>query len=156
MNKEQLQIQIEEMKVKLAEMESELNKPEVTINYWQPAYRDKYYFVTNYGGISEGVRNINGSLNRVFKTKEEAEKYAEYIKAEETLRRAIAEANEGWIPDFTKEEEKWYVLTDEGELKVWRAISSKITHSFLYIKDDSMAYKLLKKYEKEFKTYLSY
>lgn len=36
MNKENLQKQIEEMKTKLADMEAELNKPEVVINYWQP------------------------------------------------------------------------------------------------------------------------
>ena len=33
MNKENLQKQIEEMKTKLADMEAELNKPEVSINY---------------------------------------------------------------------------------------------------------------------------
>ena len=36
MSKENLQKQIEEMKVKLADMEAELNKPEVVVNYWQP------------------------------------------------------------------------------------------------------------------------
>ena len=156
MNKEQLQQQIEEMKSKLAEMELELNKPKTVINYWQPECRDKYYFANHYGGIYEGTKNINGSLNRVFKTKEEAEKYAEYVKAEETLRRVIAEANRGWIPDFSSNYPKYYVILDNNNLKVdyWRTV--KFLPSFVYIKNRQLANELVEKYEKEFRTYLSY
>ena len=156
MNKEQLQQQIEEMKSKLAEMELELNKPKTVINYWQPESRDKYYFANHYGGIYEGTKNINGSLNRVFKTKEEAEKYAEYVKAEETLRRVIAEANRGWIPDFSSNYTKYYVILENNNLKVdyWRTV--KFLPSFVYIKNRQLANELVEKYEKEFRTYLSY
>ena len=45
MNKENLQKQIEEMKTKLAAMEAELNKPEVSINYWQPRTAENLYYV---------------------------------------------------------------------------------------------------------------
>ena len=44
MNKENLQKQIEEMKTKLADMEAELNKPEVSINYWQPTTAENLYY----------------------------------------------------------------------------------------------------------------
>ena len=159
MNKEQLQIQIEEMKNKLAEMELELNKPEVTINYWQPKYRDKYYFVNHYGGISEGVRNINGSLNRVFKTREEAERYAEYVKAEETLRRVIAEANEGIVLDWKNFKENKFEVhlnAKTSELVVECMSIAKTLPSFMYIKSRQIAEKLIEEYEQEFRTYLSY
>ena len=51
MNKEQLQQQIEDMKNKLVEMEAELNKPEVTINYWKLKERDMYFYVNYLGNV---------------------------------------------------------------------------------------------------------
>ena len=51
MNKENLQKQIEEKKTKLADMEAELNKPEVIINYWQPKNNDFYFHVRIDGNI---------------------------------------------------------------------------------------------------------
>ena len=86
MNKEQLQQQIEDMKNKLVEMEAELNKPEVTINYWQPKEDENMYFVNYLGIVSNSCYSKNYQFEyRVFKTEEEAKRYAEYIKAEKKL-----------------------------------------------------------------------
>ena len=160
MNKEQLQIQIEEMKSKLAEMELELNKPEVTINYWQPNEGDNMYYVTYLGDVSSSYYRDDYQLDtrryRVFKTREEAKRYDEYIKAEETLRRVIAEANKGWIPDFNNKEDKKYFAYLDRKLEVDYWTTIKFLPSFMYIKTRELAFELLEKYEQEFKTYLSY
>lgn len=161
MNKEQLQQQIEDMKNKLVEMEAELNKPEVTINYWQPKEEDLMYFVNHLGNVSNLYYSKRCQVDeiryRVFKTKEEAKRYAEYVKAEETLKRVIAEANEGWLPDWNGFERKYYIiLYNNNNLECVSYSSYKIVPTFMYIKSEALCNKLIKEYEKEFKTYLSY
>ena len=159
MNKENLQKQIEEMKTKLADMEAELNKPEMTINYWQPKNNDLYFYVGLDGNIDwNRYFSTGGSTRyRVFKTRKEAEKYAEYVKAEETLRRVIAEVNGGWLPDWTNDDEyKYVVVLNMDNLKVLIYEATKYLPNFMYIKSRELAEKLMKEYEAEFKTYQSY
>lgn len=161
MNKENLQKQIEEMKTKLADMEAELNKPEVVINYWQPAECERYYYV-NYLGLIGTASYASGYCKdkvryRAFKTEAEAQKYAEYIKAEETLRRVIAISNEGWIPDWNNFQEiKYVVVLIDMKLGVFSYDRPKYLPNFMYIKSKELTEKLAKEYEKEFITYLSY
>ena len=161
MNKENLQKQIEEMKTKLADMEAELNKPEVSINYWQPRTAENLYYVNYLGHVVEAnyTENYQGDKTRyrVFKTKEEAKRYAEYVKAEETLRRVIAEANAGWLPDWTNNDERRYVVVlHKDELQAFIYGATKHLPNFMYIKSKELAGKLMKEYEAEFITYLSY
>lgn len=160
MNKEQLQQQIEDMKNKLVEMEAELNKPEVTINYWQPKQGDAIYYVTYSGNVNTSYYKNNYQVEekiyRVFKTKEEAERYAEYVKAEETLKRVIAEVNEGWLPDWCVYIKNYNIRLYNNNLDYIYHSTSKLLPTFMYIKSESLCIKLIKEYEKEFKTYLSY
>lgn len=160
MNKEQLQQQIEDMKNKLVEMEAELNKPEVVINYWQPKDDEFFYWANHLGGISNNMYNPliqeDKLRYRVFKTKEEAERYAEYVKAEETLKRVIAEANEGWLPDWNGSVINYNIILYKNTLECFYYSGSKTVPNFMYIKSESLCNKLIKEYEKEFKTYLSY
>ena len=159
MNKENLQKQIEEMKTKLADMEAELNKSEVVINYWQPKGGEQYYYLDYFNIIEIINRADDGGTEtryRVFKTHKEAEKYAEYVKAEETLRRVIAEANEGWLPDWDGWEAKYGVTLDKGSLRESYFEKAKYFPNFMYIKSEELAKKLMKGYKAEFKTYLSY
>ena len=161
MNKENLQKQIEEMKTKLADMEAELNKPEVVVNYWQPRTAENLYYVNYLGHVVEATytENYQGDKTRyrVFKTKEEAKRYAEYVKAEETLRRVIAEANAGWLPAWTnRDEHKYVVVLNLGGLAAFSYSGTKYLPNFIYIKSEALAYKLMKEYEAEFITYLSY
>lgn len=161
MNKENLQKQIEEMKTKLAAMEAELNKPEVIINYWQPKNNDFYFHVRLDGNIDWNRYFSTGGSTRykVFKTREEAEKYAEYVKAEETLRRIIAEANAGWLPNWgSSDEYKFEVVLNIRDAKLYVEIFTitKRQPNFMYIKSRELAEKLIKEYEAEFVTYLSY
>ena len=163
MNKENLQKQIEEMKTKLAAMEAELNKSEVVINYWQPRTAENLYYVNYLGHIAEANYTENYQWDktryRVFKTKEEAERYTEYVKAEETLRRVIAEGNEGWMPDWDNDDSLKYVILyrfDVGRLATVSYSVSKLFPNFMCIKSKELAVKLMEEYEAEFKTYLSY
>lgn len=161
MNKENLQKQIEEMKTKLADMEAKLNKPEVVVNYWQPKETNSYYYVNYLGSVGSASYDKNYHKDklryRVFKTIEETEKYAEYVKAEETLRRVIAEANEGWLPDWTnKDEHKYVVVLCIDDLNIFKYETTKYQPNFMYIKSKELAEKLMEEYEEEFVTYQSY
>lgn len=157
MNKEQLQQQIEDMKNKLVEMEAKLNKPEVVINYWQPKQGDTLYYVTYSGNVNTSYNSkVNENIYRVFKTKEEAERYAEYVKAEETLKRVIAEANEGWLPDWGGSVSNYNIRVYNNKIDYTYYYTTKLLPTFMYIKSESLCLKLIKEYEKEFKTYLSY
>ena len=157
---EQLQQQIDDMKAKLAEMEALLNQP--VIHYWQPEEGELYFFLDNFNTIDK-IRRASDGLNetryRAFKTEKEAEKYAKYSEAEETLRKAIAEANQGWLPNWsTHIEDKWCIELKAGlsDLKETCNKSYKCFPSFMYIKSGKLATYLMNTYRKEFITYLSY
>lgn len=162
-DKQQLEDKISNMEKELADMKKILATPELIINYWQPNES-----TPNYWYISPQRDVLCGSLNprndklpryRVFKTEAEASKYADYIKAEETLKKAIAEANEGWLPDWNNSEEpSSYVILryPESSLQISAAYTIKTQPNFLYIKSNSLAQQLINKYQNEFLTYLSY
>ena len=160
MNNKQLQQQINDMKAKLAEMEALLDQQ--VINYWQPSVLslDKYYYISTLGTIrTDTANNSDISRYRVFKTETEASHYLEYIKAEETLRKAIAEANQGWLPNWnTHIEDKWCIELKAGlsDLKETCNKSYKCFPYFMYIKSGKLATYLMNTYRKEFITYLSY
>lgn len=167
MNKElthkykELNQKIASMEAELASMKALVNKPKPVVNYWQPdVSKNELYYYVNYLGDVESLRASDTSLKRyrVFKTEAEAEKYAEYIKAEETLRRVIAEANEGWLPNWdNKCQDKYGInLEDATTLIVQSNTRQKHRQTFMYIKSFKLAKYLMEKYEKEFITYLSY
>ena len=159
MNKENLQKQIEEMKTKLADMEAELNKPEVSINYWQPDRFEQYFYLLPDNSVClNSSFDHTGMRYRVFKTQKEAEKYAKYIWAEETLRRVIAEANEGWLPDWSNCGAKYAIgfVFKPKYIKVLTYMEDKLFPNFMYIKSKELAEKLMLQYDEEFVTYLSY
>lgn len=160
MNKEQLQQKVANMEAELAEMKALLNKPEPTINYWQPKLYDNYYVVKANGCVYVAAKTDSSeNMSRVFKTEAEAQKYADYIKAEETLRKAIAEVNEGWLPDWNNYDEtkhSIYFKINEGKLYINWHKASKDRPNFMYIKDHSSAVKIIENYRQELITYLSY
>lgn len=157
-DKQQLQQQVNDMKAKLAEMEALLNQP--AINYWQPSVLslDKYYYISPLGTIGTDTANDSDiSRYRVFKTEAEAQRYADYIKAEEILRKAIAEANKGWIPDWNKDHNNYFIqLTVDNRLFYSSESTYKNNPTFMYIKSAKLAEQLIKNYKNEFITYLSY
>lgn len=161
MNTNELNQKITNMEAELAEMKTLLNKQTQEINYWQPDVGnfEKYFYVNQIGDIKHNYANATEIKRyRVFKTEEEAKRYAEYIKAEETLRKAIAEANEGWVPNWDTYEVK-YVIGAGFKIKyikVLTYIEDKLFPNFMYIKSKELAETLMKEYKEEFLTYLSY
>lgn len=159
MNKEQLQQKVANMEAELASMKELLNKPEPTINYWQPKEGECFYYINPFGELDYYYGSSIYTAYRVFKTKSEAQKYADYIKAEETLRRVIAEANEGWLPDWNNSNEsKCYICfkTNEDKLSTDWVKFTKNKPSFMYIKNTKIAEQIIADYKKELITYLSY
>ena len=160
MQHKQLQQQINDMKAKLAEMEALLDQQ--VINYWQPSVLslDKYYYISNLGIIRTDTANdSNISRYRVFKTETEASHYLEYIKAEETLRKAIAEANQGWLPNWNtniKQTKILVCLSSKYELETISYVDFKLCPNFMYVKSHTLAAQLINTYRQEFITYLSY
>ena len=159
MQHKQLQQQINDMKAKLTEMEALLDPP--VINYWQPSVLslDKYYYISLLGTIRTDTANDSDiSRYRVFKTETEASHYLEYIKAEETLRKAIAEANQGWLPNWNKYHNNYFVHLTAADNRLFYSSESvyKNIPTFMYIKSAKLAEKLVRDYRNEFITYLSY
>ena len=149
------------METELAEMKLLLAQPEPTINYWQPKHLDDYYFVTPILRVDKAIYSANHcdtrTRYRIFQTEAEAQKYADCIKAEETLRKAIAEANEGWLPDCNSfNESKFIVALTYGIIYIRDFRTEKYLLNFMYIKSRELAQQLIKDYEQEFITYLSY
>ena len=157
MNKQKLQQDINELKAKLAQMESELNKP--AINYWQPGHNEKYYNVNSLGIVESSCVLSSTTRYRAFKTEQQAQEYAEYVKAEETLKAEIARLNEGWWPDWNDIGTTKYGValdTEYGSLKRYPHCYTKFSPSFMHLKSGELTEQLIKTHSKELKTYLSY
>lgn len=161
MNTNELNKKIVSIEAELAEMKALLNKPVQAINYWQPdvVNFEKYFYVNQIGDIKHDCANDNSIKRyRIFKTEEEAKRYAKYIKAEETLRKAIAEANEGWVPNWDTYELKCVIGAGfkTKYIKVLTYKEDKLFPNFMYIKSKELAETLMKEYKEEFLTYLFY
>lgn len=163
MNKQKLQQDINELKAKLAEMESELNKQEHVTTYWQPRLNERHWYVDMYGDVMVNTTTsktyIDKGHHRVFQTQKQAEAYAEYVKAEETLKAEIARLNEGWWPDWNDADTTKYVValdTEFGSLKRYSYNYTKFSPSFMHLKSGELAEQLIKTHSKELKTYLTY
>lgn len=160
MNTNELNQKIASIEAELAEMKALLNKPVQAINYWQPSVKDfgKYYYVDQVGKININyASDISVKRYRIFKTEEEAKGYAEYVKAEETLRKAIAEANEGWLPNWTSNSSiNHLIVLNNNKLTLQTHCQIKHLPNYMYLNSKEKAQILIDTYEKELRTYLSY
>ena len=163
-DKQQLETKISNMEKELAEMKKILATPEPVSTYWQPNE-----ITPDYWHISPQRAILCGSLNpkndkspryRVFKTEAEASKYADYIKAEETLKKAIADANKGWWPDFNNNKQDKFCLylqhNSPVELYIDSWLYRKEHPSFMYMKSKVIAETIRSQYKDTLITYLSY
>ena len=164
-DKQQLEIKISNMERELAEMKKILATPEPISTYWTPNTdnSEKYFFVNQIGNIKND-RAIDRLISRyrVFKTEAEAFKYAEYIKAEETLKKAIADLNQGWWPDFTNSKQDKFCFYRHNnvlsliEFYIERWLYRKEQPAFMYMKSRKIAETIRDKYKDELITYFSY
>lgn len=159
-DKQQLETKIANMEKELAEMKKILATPDPVSTYWTPKKYEDYWYVNSSLQV-QYLTNANnlGDRYRVFKTKAEACKYADYIKAEETLKKAIADLNQGWWPDFNSKQEKFciYILYNAPiEFYIDRWLYRKEQPSFMYMKSREIAETIRGQYKNELITYLSY
>ena len=163
-DKQQLETKISNMEKELAEMKKILATPEPISTYWQPSE-----VTPDYWHVSPQRAVLCGSLNpkndkspryRVFKTEAEANKYADYIKAEETLKKAIADLNQGWWPDFNNGKQNKFCIsfktnaTPELCIDIW--LHRKEQPTFMYMKSKVIAETIRDQYKAELITYYSY
>lgn len=130
---------------------------------WKPKYGEWYYSVSGVGNVCQTkwenghIDNQIFSLSRLFKTKAEAEKHIEWLKAKRSIELEIARLNEGWTPDWNNiYEEKWVVEFDFDfkELGgVWSQTEKSLPNS-MYLKSEGLAKQLMETHEKELKIYL--
>lgn len=146
------------MEAELASMKALVNKPKSVINYWQPTKLERFFYLHHTNQVHTALNHYKEDTKyRIFKTKAEAQKYAEYVKAEETLRKAIAEANKGWLPDWTSSlEAKLLIVLDDNKLTVNLYSKFKQLPSYMYLNSNEKAKDIINTYEKELRTYLSY
>ena len=162
-DKKQLEDKISNMEKELAEMKKILATPEPISTYWTPSTRTKerYFYLNQLGVVlSDNAANPAISRYRVFKTEAEAFKYADYIKAEETLKKAIADLNQGWWPDFGSSKQSnfyfYYYYEDTPTFYIDTISHSKEQPAFMYMKSKVIAETIKDNYKDELITYFSY
>ena len=97
--------------------------------------------------------------NQVFKTEEEALNYSEYKKAEVSIKKRIAELNEGWSPDWEKDiQQKYYIFYDNLReiLDYDYCYTGQFLPNAFYLKDQKTARQIIYELEEELKLYLRY
>ena len=95
---------IEDMRVKLASMEKELNKTEEFKHF--PSEGDEYYSYTPSGAVySSNADNDDLKIN-AYMTKEEAKKACNKAMALEKIKRRIIELQGDWKPNWKNNDER--------------------------------------------------
>ena len=97
MNKTELQQKIVDIEKQLAELKKELERKDKGI--WKPEKDEEYYYLRPYGVVIKEMNTTdtdyaNIEFGNYFKTKEEAEKMANYLKYTNLLRKYVEEHSE--------------------------------------------------------------
>ena len=104
-------------------------------------------------------RKNNLMKKEIKKLKEEALDYSEYKKAEVTIKKRIAELNEGWRPDWEKDiQQKYYIFYDNLReiLDYDYCYTGQFLPNAFYLKDQKTARQIIYELEEELKLYLRY
>lgn len=119
MNASQLQKDIAEMKLRLASMEAELNKPVAPPKVWRPVKFEHFHWVAASGGVSVGqwandsFDALLSGLNNVYKTRELAEHAVAVAKARCRVVNKLRELEGDWEADWKQPNEpKYFVVYD--------------------------------------------
>lgn len=120
----------------------------------------KYYFIGSMGHIEnteyqgwELSAKLRKSIGNCFETREEAEKYLEYLKAKVIIK----EDAKGFKPDWDDEEEdKFFGYWDFKQEKVDYSLVFYIKRADIYFKTLKDIKESLEKHPIEWKTYLTY
>nr|DAN77343.1 MAG TPA: hypothetical protein [Bacteriophage sp.] len=119
------------------------------------------YYINEFGGDVNSVRvadipRIRANLKSTgnyFETKEEAEKYLEYLKA----KTIIKQDTKGFTPDWHNEEQpKHYGYCHAESKRLWRDAEYTEKRSTIYFKSIKDIEESLNNHPEEWKTYLTY
>lgn len=123
---------------------------------------DFYYYITSDGIVTKTTWRNSGhdfkclSIGNIYLTQEDAEKALDKLKATAKVKKRIAELNDGWMPDWNNNDDKWYIYYQYEDSKLdfdWY-ISPKVIDSSLYLKFGRLAERLIEEMPNELKTML--
>jgi len=162
-NMNKIDLRYLECELKRAEKEIKKLKKEIKPIWFVPEKDKNFFYVDTYGNVQWKITDLysNDILkhNQVFKTKEEALDYSEYKKAEVTIKKRIAELNEGWRPDWEKDiQQKYYIFYDNLReiLDYDYCYTGQFLPNAFYLKDQKTARQIIYELEEELKLYLRY
>lgn len=145
------------------EAEKEEKEKESTNKRWRAEENAVYHFTTDTGkvGVSReylmDVDNIRYDTHNYFKTKEEAEEYANVLEIERQLKRFADEHNDkiDW-EDF--KQDKWYLYYSYRDLKISAAVAMYTKEArVIYFSSKEIAEQAIKTIgEDKIKDYLTY
>ena len=139
-DKNKLLQDIEAMKAKLAQMEEELNKPEVFKHF--PSKGDIYYFHTSIGILGNTIATDDNLKINTYKTREEAVKAYNKAVALEKIKRRLLELQGDWKPDWTDDDERKFYILYHHTNKSFRSMDwtiSQYNTLIPYIKSEKIA-----------------
>lgn len=115
---------------------------------------DYSYFSSSKNTRQEYIRFIEKykSVGNYFETREEAEKYLEYLKA----KAIIKQDTKGFTPNWKNCENKYYGYWNSGENSIDYLVSYVTKYSDICFKTEEDIKESFKKHPKEWKTYLTY
>lgn len=119
----------------------------------------EYYYITDDGNVDfvvEEEPNLSRrrkAIGNIFETKEEAEKYLEFLKA----KTIIKQDTKGFKPNWQNtDEDKWCGVWDI----IYKEVSTHVTwysqEDIIYFKSKEDVEESLKQHSEEWKTYLTY
>lgn len=154
MNKEQLQQDIEAIKVKLASMEQQLQECG-KLNMF-PQEGDKYWTYFGDGSI-EWMTARKFNYCNAYRTKEEAERARDIAFAKQRLKSAIEVANKGWVPNWNCSSIKYtfFYETNNNTLSITYYTFTKHQPNWMYMKSKEIAECILKEYKADIKLIFS-
>lgn len=119
----------------------------------------KYYYIGSMGHVEsaeykgwEVSLKLRKSIDNYFETKEEAEKYLEYLKA----KAVIKQDTKGFKPDWSDDDEKYLGFWDLDEDKLDWLPRSIFIEASIYFKSREDIEESFEKHPKEWKAYLLY
>lgn len=162
LTKQEVLNKIEELKKYIEEVEK---KEEQDGPLWRAKEGEKYWIscdghcTTILTETMDDVDSFYFKLGNYFKTIEEAEEYREYLNALGTVRIAILEANDGWVPDWSN--------VDQGKCYIYRNCGTGIfcsdwvyTYQWLTAlpcaKTKKITEEIIKKYNQELEIIFKY
>lgn len=118
MNNELLE-KIEQLEKELASVKASLEKKEPEDLLWMPGDKETYFTIDSYGIVttcsSYDPQYTEGaaSFGNIFKDASAAAKHAKRLRLINKLFRLADALNDGWVPDWTRQNKKFRIVFDK-------------------------------------------